>query len=332
MASSGSQLFNFANNSNTSSPSSNQYFSSMPSLPNSGSSGQTTPGIVPQQGSSSGDYNYLSGTGADPNLSSGNTPITYNRGNTSITSTQDPALTNALGDYLQSQVGQGLTPFDLSALLPSSGQATTPGTLTAPEDQMLSQLQQAYQTGNFSSIPGMNTLAQISATGDPIDQTPAWQAMVQSMGTNIAQNQANLKEQMNVGGNLVGSPNAVAQSNYLAQTTTSENAQLVSAQTAALQQAVQNQLTAGTSMEQIGNQLSTYLQSLDQTSVTNLYNEFLRTQSQANPLLSAETAVATTYPPTGGKVPSTVGAILGGFASGGLLGAATGGFDASAAQ
>jgi hypothetical protein len=85
-------------------------------------------------------------------------------------------------------------------------------------------------------------------------------------------------------------------------------------------------------MEQIGNQLSTYLQSLDQTSVTNLYNEFLRTQPQANPLLSAETAVATTYPPTGGKVPSTVGAILGGFASGGLLGAATGGFDASAAQ
>ena len=325
-----SQLFNF-----NQTQGSNQY-GSYPTLSSgtsnlTGSNGvQSTPGVVPQQSSS--DYSYASGTGVDPNLISGNTPITFNRGNTSITSTQDPALTSALGNYLQSQVGQGVAPFDLSALLPSSGQATTPGTLTAPEDQMLQQLQQAYQTGNFSSIPGMNTLSQISQTGDPIDQTPAWQAMVNSMQNNIQQNQAQLKEQMNVGGNLVGSPYGTAMSNYQAQTASTENAQLVSAQTSAMQQAVQNQLTAGTTMEQVGNQLSTYLQSLDQTSITNLYNEFLRTQPSANPLISAETAVGTTYPPTGGKVPSVAGSVLSGFATGGVLGAATGGFTAAAAQ
>jgi hypothetical protein len=325
-----SQLFNFTQNQG-----SNQYGSypsiSLPTSNLTGTNGvQSTPGVSAQQGS--GDYNYATGTGADPNLISGNTPITYTRGNTSITSTQDPALTTALGNYLQSQVGQGVTPFNESAVLPSSGQATTAGTLTAPTNQMIQQLQQAFQTGNFSSIPGLSTVAQVSQSGDAIDQTPAWQAMVNSMQNNIQQNQAQLKESMNVGGNLVGSPYGTALSNYQAQTASTENSQLVSAQTAALQQSAQNQLTAGTSLAGIQGNLAQYLQGLDQQSITNLYNEFIRTSPQNNPLISAETAVGTTYPSTGGKVPSTVGAIISGFESGGLAGAAAGGLNASSAQ
>src|SRR5258705_169685 len=68
--------------------------------------------------------------------------------------TLDPAFTTQLYQWLQSMMGKGASPFDLSASLPSGG-TTAPGTLSAPENPILQALQEFYTKGTGGPLPGV---------------------------------------------------------------------------------------------------------------------------------------------------------------------------------
>src|SRR5260370_4972589 len=111
-------------------PGSNQYMMNNPaamSMP--GNTSMSTPGIVPPAPGGAPppttDNPYAkAGTviGGKHQLGGGNIAVP----------TFDPQFTQQFYQWLQSMLGKGATPFDLSAILPSTGQATAPGTLTAP--------------------------------------------------------------------------------------------------------------------------------------------------------------------------------------------------------
>lgn len=205
--------------------------------------------------------------------------------------TLDPTLTNTFDQWLMSQMGTGMHPFDLSAIMPSTGQATTPGTLTAPENPILQQLQEFYKTGQGGPLPGV---------------LPMWQAEMQQMNIPIQQQLANIKEQFGARGALGSSEMAQALAQFGSQTAADENALL----TQATQQALPG-------MEQFG----MGLQQLDQQSIDALYQEFQRTQPQNNPLLGYEAGMASLFPPIYGK-----GGFAGAFGQsfGGALGSGLG--------
>jgi hypothetical protein len=318
----GTQLFNFASGtSNPTSglymPSSNQY-GTVPGASNGGggspigllsqsgaNAGTNIPGIVPSQSSP------LPATGGNPG-GQPNTPYAPAANNGYyVGNPQDPGLTYSLFNWLQSQVGKGVTPFNLSSLLPSGG-TTAPGQLTAPNNGLIQQLMSGFMGNGPDS-----SLGSMVRTGNPIDQTQAWQAMVDSMSQNTARNQANLKEQFNVGGGLVGSPYGDAMQNYMAQTSKDQNAMLLSAQTQSMENAQNRELQAGGMAEQFGQ----YMQGLDQSSIDRLLQEFTRDSPQNNPLLQYMFGGATTYPPYLSKTSGggALGGILGGI--GGILGA-----------
>lgn len=66
----------------------------------------------------------------------------------------------------------------------------------------------------------------LAGQGNPINQLPAWQSMVQAQQTQIQENMANLQEQMNESGNMFGSANSQSSADYMAQTTANQNALL----------------------------------------------------------------------------------------------------------
>jgi hypothetical protein len=183
----------------------------------------------------------------------------------------DPYFTQLWQSMLTGQLGQGVSPFNLSTILPTSGQATAPGSLTAPENPILQSLQNFYQTGQGGPLPGV---------------LPMWTSAMQAMQQPIQQNLASLKEQFASQGALGSSEMATAMANYLQQTGSQEQALLG-----------QMSLQALPGMEQFGGAL----QNLDQQAIQNMYQEFMRTQPQANPLLSLENQLALSYPPTYGK-------------------------------
>lgn len=185
--------------------------------------------------------------------------------------TLDPQLTEQLAQWLMSQLGKGATPFDLSAILPSTGQATTPGTLTAPENPILQSLQQFYQTGTGGPLPGV---------------LPMWQSEIQAMNIPIQQQLANIKEQFGARGALGSSELGSALETY-------------GAQTAADQEALLGRLTleALPGMEQFG----AGLQAEDQASIDRLLQEFQRTQPEYSPLLQEEFGFGTAFPPIYGR-------------------------------
>jgi hypothetical protein len=199
--------------------------------------------------------------------------------------TVDPFLTSSLGQYFQSMLGKGATPFDLSAILPSTGQATTPGSLTAPMNPILQSLMQFYQTGQGGPLPGV---------------LPMWNTEMQAMNIPIQQQLANIKEQFGSRGALGSSEAANAFAQF-------------GEQTALEQESLLGQLTmqALPGMEQFGGAL----QSLDQQSIQNLYNEFLRTQPEYSPLLPGIESMATTFPGMTDPKQGIGSAILGGLGS-----------------
>jgi hypothetical protein len=281
----------------TSAGGSNQYMN-FPSMtpPGYASPLTNTPGVVPQPSSGGGtSTNSLTGPGGlqGPTNAPGMTGIGKGL---YAQNPLDPGLTSQLFQYLQSQVGQGMTPFNLSALLPSSGQATQPGQLTAPLTQLLQQLQQDY-----SSTGQIGQMAQ-----NGVSATPMWQQMVDAQQQNIQQNQANLQEQFNKFGNLASSPSAIGMANYQEQTAKDQNALLGQLQF----QGIQDQLQAG---QQVGG-LGQMLQGLDQSAIQNLLTEFQRTQSQNNPTLGMQYGASTTFPPV--VKPTSGGGVLGGVMSG----------------
>ncbi len=247
----------------------------------------TPPGMVPPQGNPFGPV--LPGKGGVGSV--GKLP-----GGSYSGRTLDPTLTNTFDQWLMSQMGTGLAPFDLSAILPSTGQATTPGTLTAPENPILQQLQQFYQTGQGGPLPGV---------------LPMWNAELQQMQIPIQQQLANIKEQFGARGALGSSEMAQALAQFGSQTAADENALL----TQATQQALPG-------MEQFGMNL----QQLDQQSINNLLQEFQRTQPQNNPLLGYEAGMASLFPPIYGKqgFTSAFGQSFGSGLGSGLAGLLTG--------
>jgi len=218
------------------------------------------------------------------------------KGNAYSVPTVDPGFTQALDAWLQSQLGKGATPFDLSAILPSTGQATAPGTLTAPENPILQSLQNFYQTGQGGPLPGV---------------LPMWQSAMKSMQIPIEQQLANIKEQFGSRGALGSSEMASALETF-------------GAQTAADQENLLGQLTlqALPGMENFGENL----QQLDQSSINNLLQEFIRTRPESSPLLGEEFGLGTLFPPTYSKkgFGAAFGEALGGGLGSGLASLVTG--------
>jgi hypothetical protein len=233
-----------------------------------------------------------------------------------------------LFNYLQNQVGTGITPYNLQATLPTGG-VTGPGQVSAPLDPVTQQLMSFFTSGQ-SSNPNLQSLGQLAQTGDPIDQTPAWQAMVNAMQQQIQQGGNDVREQLAFTGNLPGSAGALGVSNYYDQANLGLTSQLLSAQTAAQQQAVQNKLSASTSLEGAQQTLGSTLYGIDQNSINALMQEYFQTTPQENPLNQEIFSGATTYPPTYGKssTPGVGGAIasaIPGLASGAAAGASAAG-------
>lgn len=260
--------------------SSNQYFNPLPPAP------QVSPGIVPpgRAGSAGVTNNQTYFSGGGPNQTE---------------STAFPGFTAGFKEYLENQMGKGASPFDLSAALPTGG-ATAPGQMTAPMNQMFQDLMSFYQTGQ-SNTPGLSTLGQMSSTGMPVDQLPAWQAMVDAQKRNVDQGAESIREQMAFSGNLKSSPFGNALTDYFSQTKKDQNAMLLDAQSKALEAARGRQvgtsefLTAG--MANLGQ----VFQDMDQGSIDRLLTEFIRTRPEYGPLLNAMFGLATTFPPVVGK-------------------------------
>jgi hypothetical protein len=206
--------------------------------------------------------------------------------------TTDPTFTSSFAQWLQSQLGKGATPFDLSAILPSTGQATAPGTLTAPENPLMQLLNQFYTTGTGGPLPGV---------------LPMWTSEIQSMNIPIQQQLANIKEQFGAQGALGSSEMAQALASF-------------GEQTALQQESLLGQLTLQ-ALPGMQTEAAT-TQQLDQSAINNLLNEFIRTQPEYSPLLGMESQLAETYPPSykkGGGVGQALagssGEILTGLAS-----------------
>lgn len=325
---------------------SNQFFSGLPGLPNpygSGSGGARTGlGIGSSSGSGGGGGNPYQVPSQSSNFSNATSPQ-YNQtihGGQTI-SPQYPGLSGDFVNWLMSQVGQGVMPFNLSTPLPTGG-STQPGQLTAGENPMLQQLV-SLLSGGASNISGGGFLQSLASGGAPgstealntiatqgINALPEWQSMIASQGQNIAQNQANLREQFAGMGALAGSPFGTAMSNYEQQTTKDQNALLAQL---TQQNILQGQIPAAefmggmqsgaaSQLTGMGDQMSQYLQSLNQQAIQNQYGEFIRTSPQYNPVIGDIMGMSQTYPPTiqTGSGMGALGALLsgGGQLAGGI--------------
>ena len=271
----------------------------------------------PYQVPGSQPMNYPWGS-QDPTQAGGSTYKPRNLGHGIITTPlQYPGLSQDFVNYLMTQVGAGVSPFGLQTPLPTGGM-TQPGQLTAGLNPLLSQLQNFFMGGS-SSVPGMGTLSTIANQG--ISALPEWQSMINAQQQNIAQQQANLKEQFGYMGDIAGSPTTNALANFQAQTTADQNALLGQLQQ---QNILQGQLPAIQSLFSGAQQMGGGLQALDQQAIQNMYQEFQRVSPQNNPMLQYLGAMSTLYPPTT-KTPtgfeqftSLLGALGGsGFSTGG---------------
>ena len=293
-----------------------------------GAVGSTPPGVVPPANPPINTTNPTlpkqPGTGAfNPSNPTGPLGGVLNAGSGNATvQTLYPGFTNQFYNWLQSQMGQGATPFNLSAVLPSSGQATTPGSLTAPLTDINQMLEQFYKTGTGGPA-GTGTMQSMAQTGNPTDVGPAWQAMIDAQQRNIAQQGANLREQFAFGGDLKSSPFGQAATDFYSQTAKDQNAMLAQMQQQASEAAAGRKLTAGEDLLTGGTGFGGMLQGLDQQSIQNMLAEFIRTRPEYSPLLGAEGGAATTFPPTisgsvgvggMGGVASSAGSALSGIA------------------
>jgi hypothetical protein len=156
-------------------------------------------------------------------------------GNMFAAPTMDPQFTNQFYSYLTQLLGQ------------SGGM----------NNNILSFLQ-----GGPSSMPGASQLSNMAQTGAPVDQTAAWQAMIGAENQNTALGETALKEQMGSMGMLSSSSAADAMSQYLQQTTATQNAQLTAAQSQSLENAANRELTAGQGIQSEAGNMDQFLQSL----------------------------------------------------------------------
>jgi hypothetical protein len=289
-----------------------------------------TPGIV-SPGATPVSTSNLPGTGqglAGPNTYNPNDPAgsyggVKNVGTGAATvNPLFPQFTEQFYNYLSSQLGKGATPFNQSTLLPSSGEATTPGSLNAPLNDVSQMLEQFYKTGSGGPV-GTSTMESMAQTGNPTDVGPAWEAMIKAQQQNTDRNAANLREQFAFGGDLKSSPFGQSMQDFFNQNTLNQNAQLTAAEQQAQEAAAGRQATAAQDLTSGATGLGTQLQGLDQQAIQNMLAEFVRTRPEYAPLLAQQGGAATTFPPT---ISDTVG--VGGL--GGALASAGTGLDAVA--
>lgn len=301
--------------------SSNQYFTGMPSMGNPGQSPfynggapqPQNPYQAPPQGSTSFQTDPATAKSHQTDIGSG----------LHATNLQYPGMSQDFTNYLQSQLGMGLSPYSGSTPLPTGG-TTQPGQLTAGLNPLLQSLMQFFQGGR-TAAPGANTLSDIANNG--ISALPEWQAMIAAQGQNIAQNQANMKEQFGSMGNLAGSPFATAESNYMSQTSLDQNALLGQLQQTNI---LQGQIPVAQGLMSGATAMASGLQNLDQASIDAYVKQFQTDQPQNNPLMQDMMGMATLYPPTTrtpttwDMVNNTIGAISGaGYSSSSSAGGAT---------
>lgn len=229
-----------------------------------------------------------------------------------------PNLTTDFFNFLKSNVGGGATPFNLATPLPTGGQ-TAPGQLSAPINPVLQQIQDFY-SGKNTSLPGASSVLDLAKTGTPIDQLPAWQAMIEAQQKNIGLNEANLREQFASLGNLKGSPFGGAMSGFREQTAKDQNAALLAAVAGAGESAQARRLAASTGLIQGASSIGEMLQNFDQQSIDRLLQEFIRTRPEYSPYLNLLYGAATTFAPV--QQPGKGGGVLGGIA--GALGTGLG--------
>jgi len=271
--------------------------------------------------------------GSPPNTvpSTANTAVNYAKGpgGTGFEDPTSPQLQGNWSNWLNGQVGQGLPAFNLPTNLPTGGQ-TQAGAVNAPLDQTLQDLMGYFQTGK-SSDPGLTALGQLAQGTSAI---PQWQADIKAMQPQIAQNQANLKEQFASTGALGSSEYGAAESNFAQGTASSQNALLAQIQ----QQNQQTQLSAASGLAGLQSQLGQYLQGLDQQSIQNMMQEYMTTLPQNSPILQYLYGQSNSYAPifnrqTGASTAQNIASGLGiaGAAGGALSAAGAGAGGGSAA-
>jgi hypothetical protein len=326
---------------------SNQFFPTLPTLPGTGARAGGGSGLS------------VPGAGGGFSISPQNSP--YNPYTTDVGggyragSTLNPNETSAFTGYLLSQIGKGATPFNLQTTLPGGGK-TAPGQLTAGLDPIMKILQQFFQSGGTKGgFPGMTDLTKIAHGTAPeqsqleqvskygISAVQPWQAMVDAMQRQIGQGRADLSESLNVGGGLVGSPYGTAMTDY----DTQSNKDLMSILSQMQFQGIQEQLGAGEALVGQksgaagalmgeGTDFGKFMQGLDQESIQNMMQEFIRTRPEYNPLIPQMGQVATTFPPFMGNKTSTnpLAGLIPGAAQGlgAGIGAAAGGAGAGASS
>jgi hypothetical protein len=219
------------------------------------------------------------------------------QGDTRSIPTFDPTFTNQMLSLLSGQMGQGLPRFNQSTFLPTGGQ-TAYGQLTAPLNPVLQQLQD-FMSGKTGpeGLPGV---------------LPMWQSEMSAMQQPIEANLANLREEFGARGALGSSELAGADMDYLSQTSADEMALLTQATQASLPQMLQT----GQGLQQI-----------DQSAITNAYQQFMQTLPQYNPLLPDMMSLAESSPGAYNKQGGIGTAVLGalpGMASGAASGISAG--------
>jgi hypothetical protein len=232
---------------------------------------------------------------------------------------QDQGLQNTVFNWLQSQAGQGITPYGLSAALPSGG-TSGPGQVASPLDPVSQQLESLYSSGT-SSNPALQALSQMAQTGDPVNATPEWQSMLAALQQQQQIGQANVSESLAFTGNLPGSAGALGESQYENQATLNNQSLIAQLTDQSLENAATRKQTAQGTIAGGAQTTGQNLYSYDQNAIQQLMNEYFQTTPQENPLNQEEFSGATTYPPTFGGQSSSglIGAILGG--AGSILGA-----------
>ncbi len=279
------------------------------------------------------------GGAATPNKSSAISPTTYNVKDTGqwvAGSPLVPGLTQNLADYLQSIVGRGATPFEGATTLPSTGDPTAPGQLSAGITPELWKLMQ-YYTGaatdpsQWVQPVGGDILGEMAKTGMPVSTSAEWAKMQSAMERQYRQGAANVAEGFAVGGGMAGSPYGQASTDYELQAAKDKASLLGSMETKSLESARGRQVQAldilksyyGLNQQQQqfmltqAGKLAELFQGYDQAAIDRTLAEFIRTQPEYGPLLNMIYGLATTFPPYLGKTTGlgAVGGILAGAGS-----------------
>ena len=188
-------------------------------------------------------------------------------------------------NWLQSQVGNGATPFN--------------GPVAAPDNQLLTQLMSFFTRQSGLKYQVSLILGEMAQTGDPTNSPcPHGQPMRPAQQQNIQKQQANLKEQFAAGGNLTSSPYGNAMAGFNEQTTADQNALLAQMTQQASEAAMGRKLSAEQTMTQGAEGTAQFEQQTQQSDINAQLQEFIRTQPEYSPLLNMFFGGATNTPGT----------------------------------